>query len=75
MILYIIVVTVLWFALAWLLVARHFPNDGFELNPWLWLVPCIPILYYLLFVTGLVMVVVGITVSGLIYKLKNRNET
>lgn len=67
-----IVVGLVWLFIAWQLVARRFPNDGVELNPWMWLVPFIPILYYLLFVTGLVIVVIGISINGLIYKLKNK---
>lgn len=70
---YIIAAIAIWLFLAWQTV-RSFPNDGPELRGWMWFIPFIPVIYYLLILTGLVMVFIGIIVSGLIYKLKNKNE-
>jgi len=61
----------LWLFLAWQTV-KGFPNDGPKLRGWMWFIPFIPLVYYLLTLTGLVMLVVGISIGGLIYKRKNK---
>lgn len=61
----------LWLFLAWQTV-KGFPNDGPKLRGWMWFIPFTPLVYYLLTLTGLVMLVVGISIGGLIYKRKNK---
>ena len=68
---YILVIGVVWLVLAWQTV-KDFPNDGPQLRGWVWFIPLIPLVYYLLTLTGLVMLVVGISIDGLMYKLKNK---
>lgn len=68
---YILAIGVVWLVLAWQTV-KDFPNDGPQLRGWVWFIPLIPLIYYLLTLTGLVMLVVGISIDGLIYKLKNK---
>lgn len=68
---YVLIISVVWLVLAWQTV-KDFPNDGPQLRGWVWFIPFIPLVYYLLTLTGLVMLVIGISIDGLIYKLKNK---
>ena len=66
-----IVVGLVWLFLAWQTV-KGFPNNGPKLRGWVWFIPFIPLVYYLLTLTGLLMLVVGISIAGLIHNLKTK---
>lgn len=68
----ILISIAIWLFITWHLIAKRFPNDPPQLRAWVWLIPFIPLLYYLLFLTGLVMVVVLFMIDGIIYRIKNK---
>ena len=68
---YIISIAI-WLFMVWHLIAKHFPNDGPSLPGWTWLIPFVPIIYGLMFITALIEIFIGMMVGGIIYNLQQK---
>jgi len=62
----------IWLFIVWHLIAKKFPNDGPLLPRWMWIIPFMPIIYALMFITALIEVFIAMMVGGIIYDLQQK---
>ena len=62
----------IWLFIVWHLIAKRFPNDGPQLPRWMWLIPFVPIIHGLMFITALIEVFIAMMVGGIIYDLQQK---